>query len=53
VIGEGIMTAPYWFRPNRNGNGLIPTTWQGWAISLGIPLAMVAVFLQPPLRSIA
>jgi hypothetical protein len=37
------MTAPYWFRPNRNGNGLTPTTWQGWAISLGIPLAMVAV----------
>jgi hypothetical protein len=34
----------YWFRPQRNGNGgLTPATWQGWAVTLGIPLAMVAV----------
>lgn len=38
-----VMTA-YWFRPQRNGDGgLTPTTWQGWAVTLGIPLAMVAV----------
>lgn len=33
----------YWFRPNRNGDGLNPATWQGWAITVAIPLAMVAV----------
>ena len=33
-----VMTA-YWFRPQRNGDGgLTPTTWQGWAVTLGIPL---------------
>ena len=41
--GRPMMTA-YWFRPQRNGDGgLTPTTWQGWAVTLGIPLAMVAV----------
>lgn len=35
--------ARYWFRPNRNGDGLNPATWQGWAITVAIPLAMVAV----------
>ena len=33
----------YWFRPNRKGDGLNPASWQGWAITVGIPLAMVAV----------
>jgi hypothetical protein len=41
VIGEMVMN-PYWFRPNRNGDGLTPMTWQGWTITVGIPLAMVA-----------
>jgi len=34
----------YWFRPQRNGSGgLAPITWQGWAITIGIPLALVGV----------
>jgi hypothetical protein len=35
--------AQYWFRPNRNGDGLNPASWQGWAITAGIPLAIVAL----------
>ncbi len=33
----------YWFRPKRYGYGVTPTTWQGWAVTIAIPLAMVAV----------
>jgi hypothetical protein len=37
------MMAQYWFRSNRNGDGLNPASWQGWAITVAIPLAMVAL----------
>ena len=33
----------YWFKPKRYGYGATPTTWQGWALTLGIVAAMVAV----------
>jgi len=33
----------YWFRPKRYGYGATPITWQGWAVTLGTVLAMVAV----------
>jgi hypothetical protein len=35
----------YWFRPKRYGYGATPVTWQGWALTLGTVLAMVAVSL--------
>ena len=35
----------YWFKPKRYGYGATPTTWQGWAFTLGIAAAMVAVSL--------
>jgi len=35
----------YWFRPKRYGYGATPTTWQGWALTLGTVLVMVAVSL--------
>jgi len=35
----------YWFRPKRYGYGATPTTWQGWALILGVVAAMVAVSL--------
>ena len=38
------MTA-YWFEPKRYGYGATPTTWQGWAVTLGTVAAMVAVSL--------
>ena len=38
------MTA-YWFKPKRYGYGATPTSWQGWAVTLGTVAAMVAVSL--------
>jgi len=35
----------YWFRPKRYGYGATPVTWQGWAFTLGVVAAMVAVSL--------
>jgi len=37
----GVVTN-YWFRPKRYGYGATPVTWQGWALTLGIVLVMVA-----------
>ncbi len=33
----------YWFRQKRYGYGATPTTWQGWALTLGAAAAMAAV----------
>ena len=33
----------YWFRPKQYGYGATPTTWQGWALTLGTVAVMVAV----------
>ena len=35
----------YWFKPKRYGYGATPVTWQGWAVTLGTVLGMVAVSL--------
>jgi hypothetical protein len=40
-----MIMAEYWFRPKRYGYGATPTTWQGWALTIAIVLAMVAVSL--------
>jgi hypothetical protein len=32
----------YWFRPKQYGYGATPVTWQGWAITLGSVLIIVA-----------
>ncbi|MGC1780026.1 MAG: hypothetical protein WBB34_18990 [Xanthobacteraceae bacterium] len=37
--------ATYWFKPKRYGYGATPVTWQGWAVTLGTLLVMVAVSL--------
>jgi uncharacterized membrane protein len=38
--------AEYWFKPKRYGYGATPVTWQGWAVTLGTALVMVAVSLS-------
>jgi len=43
--------AEYWFKPKRYGYGATPATWQGWAVTLGTVLAMVAVSLYLPLTA--
>jgi hypothetical protein len=40
-----VMTT-YWFKPKRYGYGATPTTWQGWAVTLGAVALMVAVSLS-------
>jgi hypothetical protein len=40
-----IAMTTYWFKPKRYGYGATPVTWQGWAVTLGIVAAMVAVSL--------
>ena len=35
----------YWFKPKRYGYGATPVTWQGWAVTLGTALAMLAASL--------
>jgi hypothetical protein len=37
--------ARYWFKPKRYGYGATPVTWQGWLLTFGTVLAMVAVSL--------
>jgi len=32
----------YWFVPKGFGFGVTPVTWQGWAVMLGFPAALVA-----------
>ena len=46
--------AEYWFKPKRYGYGATPVTWQGWAVTLGTVLAMVAVslYLRPTAKSL-
>jgi hypothetical protein len=34
-----------WFKPKRYGYGATPVTWQGWVVTLGTVLAMLAVSL--------
>jgi hypothetical protein len=36
----------YWFKPKRYGYGATPVTWQGWTVTLGTVIAMVAVALS-------
>lgn len=33
----------YWFKPKLFGWGVYPVTWQGWALTLALVAAMVAV----------
>jgi hypothetical protein len=42
----------YWFKPKRYGYGSTPTTWQGWAVTLGTVVVMVAmsVYLRSALK---
>ena len=34
---------PEWFAPKRYGYGATPVTWQGWALTLGFVLVMIAL----------
>jgi SNF family Na+-dependent transporter len=33
----------YWFKPKDRGYGNVPTTWQGWALTLGFIAFVLAI----------
>jgi hypothetical protein len=33
------VSSRYWFKPKRFGYGATPTTWEGWALTLGAMIA--------------
>ena len=33
----------YWFKPKIHGYGNVPTTWQGWTITIGFTLFVFAM----------
>ncbi len=35
----------YWFKPKERGYGNVPTTWQGWALTVGFGAFVVAMVL--------
>ena len=36
-----------WFRPKRFGWGMTPVTWQGWALTIGGMIAVIALMRSP------
>ncbi|HVZ28284.1 MAG TPA: hypothetical protein VG798_06470 [Rhizomicrobium sp.] len=38
--------AKYWFRQKTIGIGSTPNTWQGWLVTLGAVVLMIAVVLE-------
>ncbi|HQH21618.1 MAG TPA: hypothetical protein PLJ89_05920 [Thermoleophilia bacterium] len=39
------MAGRPWFRPRRHGWGLTPSSWQGWALTLGYIVAALVLGL--------
>lgn len=35
----------YWFKPKTRGYGNVPSTWQGWAVTIGFTLFVLAMTL--------
>jgi hypothetical protein len=35
----------YWFKPKRFGYGATPSNWKGWASSLAVMIAVLAVMI--------
>ena len=33
----------YWFKPKTRGYGNVPTTWQGWVVTVGFTLFVFAM----------
>ena len=33
----------YWFKPKRYGLGAAPSSWQGWALTIGYVLGMIGL----------
>jgi uncharacterized membrane protein len=33
----------YWFKPKRYGFGAVPSSWQGWALTIAYVLVMIGL----------
>ena len=38
----------YWFRPKRYGYGATPSTWEGWASTVGVIVLVILATLWVP-----
>ena len=47
------MTNTYWFKPKDRGYGNVPTTWQGWALTLGFGAFVIAMAMAVQLNALS
>jgi hypothetical protein len=43
----------YWFKPKDRGYGNVPTTWQGWALTLGFGAFVIAMAMAVELKALS
>jgi hypothetical protein len=44
------MASQFWFKPKRYGYGTVPTSWQGWASTLGFAGLVAATVVATELK---
>jgi hypothetical protein len=43
----------FWFKPKDRGYGNVPTTWQGWALTLGFSAFVVATVVAVQIKALS
>jgi len=43
----------YWFKPKDRGYGNVPTSWQGWALTLGFSAFVIAMVIAVQLKALS
>ena len=47
------MTNQFWFKPKTHGYGNVPTTWQGWALTLGFSAFVAGMAVATELKALS
>jgi hypothetical protein len=47
------MMTSYWFKPKSHGYGAVPTSWQGWVLTLGFALFVAAMVVGLETRGLS
>jgi hypothetical protein len=47
------MTNQFWFKPKAFGYGNVPTTWEGWALTLGFAAFVAAMTVAMELKALS
>jgi hypothetical protein len=47
------MTNQFWFKPKTFGYGTVPTTWQGWILTLGFGAFVAAMVVATELKALS